>query len=347
MNKAVLFGLTSIISLLAFVPTLINAQSGASIPGQIPEIQEQISGTINPPIPTPGQEVTITLKAFGTDLNRATITWTHNNRESLKGTGEKEFKFTASQIGKTDTIQAVIQPTNGPSVTKVFRLSPSEIDLLWEASTYTPPFYKGKALFTPQADVTFVGVPNLVSNGSRSSPDKTIYKWKVDFQVQGDKSGYGRNTFKYSGAIILRPHVFQVEGYDSNNPDVIATSKTLLEAAGPVVNIYEDHPLYGLLFNHALIGSFRMDDREKKISAYPFFFSTSNKNLDVSYQWNVNDSAVQVPPTQNSMSFQKTSKDSGEASVNIRINSTEKLLQEAFAYVALYFNGNDGLFLRQ
>lgn len=345
MSKVALFTFTSIIALV-FLPVLTIAQSNLSIPGQITDIEEQISSTVEPSIPAPGESVTITLEAYGTDLNRANITWTHNGKEALKGTGAKVFNFTANTLGKTDIVRYTVLPVNGPAIVKTITLSPSEVDLLWEANTYTPPFYKGKALFTPQADVTFVAIPNMVSGNGRVSSKQVIYKWKIDSRVEGDKGGFGRDTFQYTGPIILREHVFEVEAYASNNPNMIAKSKTLLEAFDPRVNIYEDHPLYGLLFNRDLLGSFRMDDSEKKIAAYPFFFSTSNKNSNVTYQWNVNDSTVKVPLVQNTMVFRKTEASSGTARVNIRVNSTKKLLQESFGYVSLFFGEDSSIFLR-
>jgi hypothetical protein len=345
MNKTALV----VFTILAITfPALSGAQgSTLSIPGQINDIQEQISTSMEPRIPAPGDTVTITLAAYGTDLNRANITWTRNGRVELKGDGEKVFTFTAAKLGGTDTIIASIKPVNGPVVEKKFTISPAEVDLLWEAKTYTPPFYKGKALFTPQADVIFVAMPNMVVGGSKVATNKASYKWSTDYVVAGDKSGLGKNTFAYTGSIILSPHVFKVETYAASDPKVTAKSDLTLEAVDPSVNIYEDHPLYGILFNKSLLGDFNMNDKEKRISAYPYFFSSGSRGVDLTYQWSINDERIVAPETESSMSFRKTASDSGTAGVKVRVNSTKNLLQQAFGYVALYFNSGNSVFLRQ
>lgn len=345
MNKA---SVLSIIAVFLFLPALSFAQtSDISVPGQVREFQEQVSSTIEPSIPFPGEEVTISLAAYGTDLNRATITWTQNGKQVLKGEGEKTFVFKAGSLGSTDVIKAMVQPVNGPGVEKTFTISPAEVDLLWEASTYTPPFYKGKALFTPEADVTFIALPNMLANGSKVASNKAVYKWSVDYRVEGDKSGLGKNIFNYTGAIILSPHVFKVEAYASANPNVIAKSEFVLDAVSPSVNIYEDHPLYGILFNKSLLNPFNMNDTEKRVSAYPYFFSTNNRNSSLTYDWTINDEKIPVPTTETAVSFRKAATDTGTAVVKVRVNSTKKLLQEAFGVVSLYFNSGDSVFLRQ
>jgi hypothetical protein len=347
MNKVSIVFLIALIGMF-LSPGSISAQSASdfSIPSLVPDVQEQISLDVEPRVPKPGDKVTVTLSAYGTDLNQANITWTYNGKESLKGVGEKVFEFIASKVGTQNTIKATIVPTGGPTITKTFSFTPAEVDLLWEASTYTPPFYKGKALFTPQADVTFVALPNLSANGSSINESQAVYKWKTDYRVEGDKSGAGKNTFKYTGPIILRPHLIQVEAYAQKDSSVKALNGVELIATDPQAYIYEDHPLYGILFNKTIY-SFEMNDREKKFVAYPLFFSTNNKNNRVTYQWNLNDSIITAPENQNYMGFRKTDQNSADVRVRVRINSIDKLLQEATKEFSLFFNTNSSIFLRQ
>lgn len=318
--------------------------SNLSIPGQVPDIQEQISVDVSPTIPKPGEEVTITIEAYGTDLNRANIVWQYNGATKLKGTGEKVFKFNVGKVGSRNAVNLTINPVNGPAITKTFSFTPAEIDLLWEASTYTPPFYKGKALFTPQSSVKLVALPNMIAGGSPVPASKTVYKWKIDQEVQGDKSGYGKNTFQYDSSVILRPHSITAEGYSSADPSVSGASKVTFDATDPEALIYEDHPLYGLLFNQALSNQFELTDQEKKLAAYPYFFSTLSKNNGLSYKWTINDNIITAPATQNTMRFQKTSQDSGTGDVRVVINNSDKFLQQASQRIFIFFNGSAASF---
>ncbi len=328
--------------------TAVFAQeANLSIPGQIPDIQEQISVDISPTIPRPGDEVTINIEAYGTDLNRAFVSWTFNGKKLLSGTGEKQVKFYVGQVGSTNTVNLSVTPVNGPAIVKTFSFTPAEIDMLWEANTYTPPFYKGKALFTPQAEVTFVAIPNMIAKGSRVSPSQAVYKWKVGFDVQGDKSGYGKNTFVFNGPIILRDNKVSVEGYSSADSGVAGTGSYVLQAKDPSALIYEDSALYGVLFNRALYGQYQMTDNEKKFNVYPFFFSGKNKNADIIYEWSLNDTRIPSPDTDNTMTFRKTEDQKGDARVAVSITGVSKILQAAQSQFGVYFDNSRGLFFGQ
>lgn len=335
---------------IAFVflisPSILSAQS-SSIPNEVTDIKEQISIDVYPQIPKPGEQVTITLAGFSTDLNRATIKWSRNGKQELSEIGAKVFIFTVGPVGSPNNISITITPVSGPVIQRTVSITPGEIDLLWEASTYTPPFYKGKALYTTEAEINFVAIPNMLANGSRVAASDTVYKWKIDRVVQGDKSGYGKNTFSYTGPIIVRPHLIQVEGYAKNDADNIALSGVELEPVSTSAIFYESHPLYGILFNKAVLSSLDMRDNEKEVVVYPYFFSTLNKNNNINYKWNINDSVIPVPTTQNKMRFKKTEQDTGSANVRVEITSPEKILQSSAAAISLFFNNNDRIFLRQ
>lgn len=347
MNKVYSVIFSGLFGLLLF-PLISAAQSAAdfSIPGLIPDIQEQVSLDVEPRVPKPGQKVVLTLSAYGTDLDRATITWKYNGVEQKKGKGEKTFELIVGKVGSTETVTATIVTVGGPTITKSFSFSPAEVDLLWEVNTYTPPFYKGKALFTPQAEVTFVALPNMTVGRSAVGESQASYKWKVDYRVEGDKSGTGRNTFKYTGPIILRSHLIQVEATAQNDTSVKGLSGVTLDAIDPRAMVYQDHPLYGILFNKAIY-SFQMDKGEKRFAAYPFFFSSSNKNNRLTYQWSLNDQIIAAPENQNFMGFRRTDQSSADAEVRVKINSVDKLLQEAVNQFTVFFDDNSSIFLRQ
>jgi hypothetical protein len=127
--------------------------------------------------------------------------------------GKKEFKFTMSESGKLVTIDFEAVPTNAPVISKTWNFAPVDVDILWQANTYTPPFYKGKALFTPESNVTFIALFNIIIGGKRVDPSDVVYKWKVNRTVDGANSGFGKNSYNYTGSIILRPALIQAEVY--------------------------------------------------------------------------------------------------------------------------------------
>ena len=57
------------------------------------------------------------------------------------------FTFTAGSLGKTQKVTVNGVENDGTSITQSISVMPASIDLIWQAHSYTPPFYKGKALF--------------------------------------------------------------------------------------------------------------------------------------------------------------------------------------------------------
>ena len=97
---------------LAFIFALSFGAEAQSIPSQIPEIQEQISVTVEPKIPAPFQNVKITLEAYGTNLDQANITWTINGTLTKSGKGEIILELQAPKAGSRKTVVVSIKWCN-------------------------------------------------------------------------------------------------------------------------------------------------------------------------------------------------------------------------------------------
>lgn len=332
----------SIFSLLLLsLPFLTKAQvmdPSISLPGAIPDIQEQVSYTVTPEIPQPNQEVTITAEAYGTDLNRAQITWYINGKSILSGIGEKKLTFTVGSLGSSNVVEVRIKPIkNGPEITKSWSFTPAQVDVLWEAHTYTPPFYKGKALYTTEADVTFVAIPNIVIEGKSVAGNNAVYKWKEDYTAYADKSGYAKNTYNFTGSILGGDTNVSVEAYSQSNPEAKGRGSTDIENENPLALYYEDHPLYGIFFNQALTDTVYTNKTQLKVALFPYFFSTKGKNSDVSYEWILNNTNLDVPATENTMLFSLSGTTLGEADIETKITSPNKIIQQANNTLAIVF----------
>lgn len=304
-----------------------------------PQIKEQVVSEVVPEIPKPGEEVTITTELYGDiDLNTTLIVWRVNGKESLKGVGKKEFKFIMSESGKLTTIDFQAIPTNAPEITKSWSFAPVDVDILWQANTYTPPFYKGKALFTPESNVTFIALPNILIGGKRVDPSDVVYKWKVNRVVDGANSGFGKASYDYTGSIILRPTLIQAEVYAAANSAFKGIGGFEISHIFPQALIYEDNPLYGILFNKALRNQYTIKENEVEVSVVPYFFSTEGKNTSVTYKWNLNNNALAIPDYQNSAVFRRKDDKKGSANISVTIGNPSKILQKAVTGLGLVFN---------
>ena len=341
MKKKVLIISTSVFFLSLFLCTKTFAQStpDSSIPGQISEVQEQIDVNVSPGIPNPGDDVKISIEAYGTDLTKADVTWKIDGITAQKGRGVVELDTVAGDAGTSKKIDIIILPINGPEVDKSVTLAPEKVDLVWEAKTYTPPFYKGKALYAPQEKVVVAAFPNFKADGSIGvDPTHLTYKWLNDIDAIPEYSGYGKDFVLYQGPIILDSHTITV----TVNGDGAAESNAFVPLAPiqPNVLVYEDNPLYGVLFNEALPASFNLGNNEITLAAYPYNFGFKwRTDPNTEYTWSMNGADININ-NQPSMVFKNTSNSSGQTTVGIDVKSVSNFLVEATQSLNISYGNN-------
>src|SRR3989344_5564313 len=106
---------------------------------------------IVPPNPAPHENTTIVLKSYVNNLDAAMITWSLDGKTVASAIGKKSFSFTAPAAGIEASVVVTVTLPDGPVETKI-NIKPSVMVLLWQANdSYVPPFYKGKALPTPDS----------------------------------------------------------------------------------------------------------------------------------------------------------------------------------------------------
>jgi hypothetical protein len=314
-----------------------------TLPEAFPQIQQQLDITVTPQNPKSGDIVTINVEAYDLDLNTRLITWTLNGQQALRGIGQKKFAFNVGQAGSVTKVSLSIVTKYGSEVVRDFTFSPVDVDLLWQANTYTPPFYKGKALYTPESNVMFVAIPNIIKGGRIESAADNVYNWSVDYDAQADKSGFGRNTFDFTGPIFIRPTTVTATVYSSVDPTLKGTGKTTISPESPSALIYEDSPLLGVLFNRSISGQFTMQGNSVSVSAYPYFFTTPNKNSVVAYDWLLDSSPITLPSTQNSLILRRPPSGGGNSSILLDVTNETKILQAAAAAFNVLFDQNSSL----
>jgi len=329
------------ISLFAFVG-IVNAQStdlsglnGNIDPSSISTLDDfqgylnagnTVDLALNPKYPQPNQNVTATLTSYSYDLNGATITWYINGKEVTAGKAIKSVTFTTGNLGTATTVKAIIA-VGGSIQEKTITVNPADITLLWQANTYTPPFYKGKALNSYQSVLTYVAVPQLYKNGQLVNPKNLVYTWSKNGTVLGDASGLGQQTFTLAGDVILRPSIITVEVSDTAG--TLSTKRSIEVSAGsPLALFYEDSPTLGILFNKSLSNMKSLKLPEINLTAIPFFFSASIKQSSaLSFIWQMNGSKMNI--TDPNAVFRLPQDTSGQASVSVQVRNQTKFLQGA------------------
>ncbi len=199
--------------------------------------------------------------------------------------------------------------------------SAQSVDLLWQADTYTPPFYKGRALWSNQSGITFVAVPTGLGN-----PSNLNYRWTRNGTVLGSISGPGRSTMRYSDSILGRAQTVSVDVISSTQ-EILASASVSLRPITPSILVYENNPLYGYMFHKEASGGYEISDIEVTFSIFPLFFTASHR-MDglVGYEWRANNGAKE---NSNSATYRIPEGSSGTAQISAKAASSAMVLQEA------------------
>lgn len=208
------------------------------------------------------------------------------------------------------------QHSSGQSIKRL----PGGVSLLWEADSYTPPLYKGKALYSAGGDVRFIAMPD----DHLGTPGDLVYEWSVDGNVFGSDSGQGVQTFTIGGSDLNPTPFVAVRVRETSNGDVLAAAGMELQPTPPSVSLYENDPASGVQFQNTLQGELSLQDDEVILSAHPYFFSTTQKK-DVEYEWRLNGNTVGNAPM---LTFRKGER-AGRSNVSITVTHPDKLLQRA------------------
>jgi len=256
---------------------------------------EAISITTTPKYPDPGAPVSIRVVSTEVGVEGSSISWFINGRLQESGLGKTLFKFNAGSLGSVYNIKVVVENSSGHKFEKTTSVIPSVIDFLWEASTYTPPLYKGKALAGRKASIKIVAMPQTYnSSGVVLNDNQLIYEWKTRRGISSSQSGLGRNSFEFNSDTISVPTPITLILSDRNG-NTLSQKSTFFEITEPELLFYENDPLLGILFNKTLDESFAPKNRELVVEAYPYFFSkTDRKNLALSYNWTINGETISL-----------------------------------------------------
>ena len=274
-----------IVSVLYF--KVARAQQFASDPNA-----ESVLVTNSPENPQPGDTVSFNVTSYLSDLDTASVTWYVNNSKVTSGTGARAFSTKLGGIGTKTVVKVVVRTKEGNTITQVIPFSSVSVDLLWEAHSYTPPFYKGKALLTAQESVRIVAVPHLNKSTTSLSPTNLIYTWSKDGRVLGSESGYGHNTLDLDQSTTYKPVTISVK-VTSKDTSIDAEKSLSLNPTSPALVAYASSPALGTLYNQALQGNMQLADKELNIALVPYYFNTTSRVFPhVVYAWSINDSVV-------------------------------------------------------
>lgn len=318
-----------LVSLALLAPLVVVAQS----------LPDPVQYLVAPETPGPSSPVDIEIGGVGNFLGNATITWKKNGITVLQGTGETRYRFTTNAIGKTTTIDITIQsPTQG-SITKQFVFNPSAVNLVWEADTTVPPFYKGKALYSAGSPLRVVALPVIMVGNSRVAANVLSYQWSINDQILSSASGLGRSSISFVGDQLNSAEAVSVDVYYGTVK--VAHGEVAIPAFAPQLVLYQRDALRGLVLDIAFPSAIGLTGREITVQAVPFYFSRPNSaNGSLQYAWQLNGQEATGPNAQDGiLTLRQTGSGAGSAQIGVTLQdySADTFVQNASAALSLLF----------
>lgn len=273
--------------------------------------------------PEPNEIVEATIEAPGVNMAHATVSWYINNELVKQGIGLTTFSFKVGKLGEETSLIVLVNTQDGKVLNSAKKFKPGSVELVFEASSYVPPFYKGKALYPYQGIVRVHAIPNILDkNGDRIDPKNLVYRWKHNNKVDTNYSGYGKSVFAFKGDVLIRPSKVEVEVSNSDGTYSVL-GRINIAPTSPQIGLYENNPLYGLLLNKSLSNTTNLKSQEMQISAIPYFFGVKDKeNIDLVYNWSLNGNSLNQNGKKSVLSVTKNKDSSGESIVGIEISNT-------------------------
>jgi len=214
------------------------------------------------------------------------------------------------------------------------------LDILWEADTYTPPFYGGHSQITPGSMVKVVALP-VVSTGASINQVKVSdfqFDWVKDNLKIGSYSGRGKNLLVYradtSGANIIKVTISTPAGI------AVTTNQIILPVSQPKLVFYKEDPLAGTTYNQSLSGTFNLTSPEVTLRVEPYFFSAASVlRKSLNYNWQINNQKIiSNPDNQQLVTFAAPEAGSGNNTVAIKVDNPDAIFQTAKNSLAITFD---------
>lgn len=294
--------LSLVLMALSLAPGIAAAQSMGST--------GYFSVSVSPQYPSPNSRVTITPTSGSVDLTNAIMTVMIDKAQIYKGAAQP-LAVTLGASGIATTIK-ITMTTNGTPYTQTLSIRPQDVVIVAEPIASAPVLYAGKPQVPLDGTVRIVAVANLKNAAGKTIDPSTLsYSWTVDTTRIASASGIGRDTIIVESPLQYRTRDVSVR-VQSQDGAAVGGASLSLEPQEPIVRIYENDPLLGILFDHTVTDSYTISGAEKSLygAAYSFPISKGAPVL----QWFLNGTQAQTGPL---ITLRPTGSGQGSASLSL------------------------------
>ncbi|MEK7628508.1 MAG: hypothetical protein AAB421_03765 [Patescibacteria group bacterium] len=261
----------------------------------LPNLGEPIILSVKPAIVEPESDVTVSIDSFLLDLNKSQINWFIDGKSVFKNRNLRSLQFHTGVIGSESVVSVIIQDPSGVEATADVAIRPVELDLLWEARSYTPPLYMGRALPAPGSQVVAEARVRFVRpNGIPVAEKDIVYTWLVNGKGVSSVSGRGRSSATFPAPLLFGEDILSVEAV-SLDEKFRAERQVRIPSTEPLVVLYRADPLLGIQYQHPIPSRGVIGLSDVTVVATPFFTTTVDPtNTTLSYEWRVGGELVDL-----------------------------------------------------
>jgi hypothetical protein len=269
-----------------------------------------------PEYPQPNQIISLSLNSYSYNLTNSHISWYVDDTKFKEGVGLTSVAIKAPTIDTKSVISAHVNDSIIVSKT----IAPSYIDILWEANTYTPVWYAGRALPTQGSKITATVMPVLNSNIQVGS---LIFNWSKNGNLLKDFSGIDKKTITINSPNLYNDYILEVSVSDLSG-NILGNNSVKISTIEPKVYLYKHRPLIGTVFYDAINTASNIINAEQSIDAIPYYFNVKNPH-DLTYKWEISG-AKYIQNSKNNVSILQSI---GSTILSVKASAKKTFLQSA------------------
>ena len=248
----------------------------------------------DPAHPGPDSVVKLTVQSPLLDLQDSDVEWSVGGKPAGSGLS---VSITLGNLGQETDVSVSVSGVSGNDSTQLAIL-PTSIDLLWEADSYVPPFYKGRAVPTSGSIIRVLAIPHFAEAGGSQIPVSNIdFTWKLNGAVDEGAVGHRRIVGNLPGGDPLW-HRRHHRGRANTRRNSLRRVRDLRPHTRSRTRSLRRQPAFR---RHVPPGARAIEqvasESETSFAAVPYFAdATSANDPSLAYAWSVNDSPVATDP---------------------------------------------------
>lgn len=291
-----------------------------------------INFTSQPPFPGPNSNVTLIADTYVVDFEISEVYWYINEQLIDTGVGLRQFSFSTSDLGEPTVIDIVVVTPQGYRLTERKVINPIDVPLIWEADTYTPPFYRGKALPSAKSEVKIVALPQVAE-----SDISFVTTWKEKGFIRKDASGLNRLSFVTQASLDLIPVNINIQ-MESLNKSYTFAGSLQVTARPTELHLYPATVLGTVLYDRAAQTPVLFEDNPSiSLVAEPFFVSQEDHiRGDIQFEWDAGLESTQAT-TRKSITFLRPTEGKGSTLIELTASNKNNFHQRMTEILSLNY----------